>query len=128
MTAGSAAGDGDTIEIRGLRLLCRVGVTAAERASAQPVEVDVDLAVDLSAAAGSDSVSDTVDYGAVAVAVAEAVTEGDHELLERVAERAAGAALRVDRRSTAVSVAVRKLRPPLPLDVSSTGVRIHRSR
>lgn len=124
--------EGDTIEIRGLRLLCHVGVTAEERAVAQPVEVDLDLSVDLSAAASSDSVSDTVDYGAVAVAVDAAVrgehARLEHALLERVAAVAADAALAVDDRTSAVVVAVRKLRPPIPLDVASTGVRIHRRR
>lgn len=126
--AASPPDDGDRIEIRGLRVLCRVGVTPEERASAQPLELDVDLAVDLTAAAASDSVSDTVDYGAVGLAVAEAVTADEHDLLERVAALAADAALRVDLRTTSVSVTVRKLRPPVPLHVESTGVRIHRSR
>lgn len=119
---------GDAIEIRGLRVLCRVGVTAEERAVAQPIEVDLDLAVDLSAAAGSDAVADTVDYGAVAVAVADAMTAGEHALLERLAATAAEATFAVDDRTSAVVVAVRKLRPPVPLDVASTGVRIHRAR
>ena len=120
--------DGDRIEIRGLRLLCRVGVSAEERSVAQPVEVDLDLEVDLSTAASSDSVSDTVDYGAVAIAVADAVTDAEHALLERLAAVAAEAVLAVDDRTEAVVVAVRKLRPPVPLDVASTGVRIRRSR
>ena len=119
--------EGDTIEIRGLRLLCNVGVTAEERAVAQPVEVDLDLSVDLSTAASTDSVSDTVDYGAVAVAVADAV-RGEHALLEHLAAVAADAAMAVDARTSAVVVAVRKLRPPVPLDVASTGVRLHRRR
>jgi dihydroneopterin aldolase len=118
----------DAIEIRGLRLLCHVGVTAGERATAQPLEVDVDLAVDLAAAAASDSVGDTVDYGVVSVAIAAAVQEGQHDLLERVAALAADAALGVDDRASSVTLTVRKLRPPVPLDVASTGVRLHRSR
>ena len=38
------------------------------------------------------------------------------------------ALLIVDPRLEAVEVTVRKLRPPLPLDVASTGVRVRRSR
>lgn len=122
------AADGDSIEIRGLRLLCHVGVPVEERAVAQPVEIDLDLDVDLSAAATTDSVADTIDYGAVVLAVAAAVTDGEHELLERLAALASEAALAVDARARAVSVTVRKLRPPVPLDVASTGVRVHRTR
>ena len=120
--------DGDRIEIRGLRLVTRVGVPESERAVAQPIELDVDLEVDLGSAAGSDDVADTVDYGAVAVAVAEAVHAGEWALLERVAAVAADAALAVDDRTEAVTVTVRKLRPPVPLDVHSTGVRLRRTR
>lgn len=120
--------EGDRIEIRGLRLLCRVGVPAGERAVAQPIEVDLDLILDLTEATASDDVADTVDYGAVALAVAEAVTTGEHALLERLAALAADAAFTVDERTSEVVVTVRKLRPPVPLDVASTGVRIRRSR
>jgi FolB domain-containing protein len=119
---------GDRIEIRGLRLVVRVGVPAEERALPQPVELDIDLEVDLSAAALSDDVADTVDYGAVAVAVADAVTGTEFALLERLAAVVADRALAVDDRTHAAAVTVRKLRPPVPLDVASTGVRIRRER
>ena len=122
---GAAMG---SIEIRGLRVMCHVGVPEAERAVPQPIEFDLDLVVDLDAAASSDSVSDTVDYGAVSEAGAAAVTSGPHALLERLAGLAADAALAVDQRSVAVSVTVRKLRPPVPVDVATTAVRLHRAR
>ena len=124
---GSPPGPGD-IQIRGLRVLCRVGVTAEERAAPQPIEVDIDLFVDLAPAAASDRVTDTVDYGAVTTAVADALTTNEHALLERLALLAADAALAVDRRTRAVTVSVRKLRPPVPEHVASTGVRLHHVR
>jgi hypothetical protein len=40
----------------------------------------------------------------------------------------ASALLIVDPRLEAVEVTVRKLHPPLPLDVGSTGVRVRRAR
>ncbi len=118
----------DRIEIRAIRVLCHVGVGADERADAQPLELDVDLELSLTAAAESDDVVDTVDYGEVSLAVAAAVQGVEHVLLERVAAVAADAALGVDDRAEAVTVAVRKLRPPIPLDVGTTGVRLRRSR
>lgn len=118
----------DRIEIRGLRVVCRVGVPEDERAVPQPLEIDLELQVDLAAAAASDDVADTVDYGAVTLAVAEAVCREPHALLERVAGIAADAALGVDGRSSAVTVTIRKIRPPIPLDVVSTAVRLHRTR
>ena len=122
------AGERDRIEIRGLRLLAHVGVPDAERAVAQPVELDIDLEVDLRDAAESDAVTDTVDYGAVAGAVAEVVTDRRFALLERLAADVADTVLAHDARTRAVTVAVRKLRPPVPLDVGSTGVRLRRTR
>lgn len=118
----------DWIEIRGLRVVCNVGVPDDERSVPQPLEIDVELHVDLDQAARSDDVTDTVDYGAVTVAVAEAISRQAHALLERVAGVAADAALGVDTRATAVTVTVRKIRPPIPLDVVSTAVRLCRSR
>lgn len=118
----------DRIEIRGLRVLCHVGVPDEERASAQPLEVDLDLEVDVADAGASDDVADTVDYGVVSVAVAAAIEGSAHALLERVATVAADAALASDERVAAVTVAVRKLRPPVPVDVATTGVRLRRTR
>lgn len=116
------------ILIDGLRVLAHVGVPEAERAEAQPLSLDVELFVDLDAAGRSDDVADTVDYGAVAVAVADAVVAEPIALLERVAAVAADAALAVDDRTSAVTVTVTKLRPPIPRDVQSSAVRLHRER
>lgn len=118
----------DRIELRGLRLVGLVGVLDHERATGQPLEVDLDLSVDLTAAGRSDDLADTVDYGAVCTAVAAAVAAGHVALLEHLATRVADAVLARDDRVVAVEVAVRKLRPPVPLDLASSGVRIVRGR
>ena len=80
--------------------------------------------VDLHTAAETDDVDDTVDYGAVALAVASAVRSRPVSLLERVASIAGAAALAVDARTISATVSVRKLRPPVPLDIDTTGVRL----
>jgi dihydroneopterin aldolase len=115
----------DLVELRGLRAMGVHGVLAEEQTRAQPFEVDLDVTVDLSAAGRSDDLSDTVDYGALTELVAK-VVEGEHfQLLERLAERIAEVVLD-DPRATSVTVAVRKLRPPVPLDLATAGVRITR--
>lgn len=118
----------DRIELRGLRLTAHVGVSEAERMQAQPLELDVDLLVDLRPPAESDDVVDTVDYGVAAIAIAEAVGHGQHHLLERVAKVAADAAFGADQRVRAATVTVRKVRPPVPVDIVTTGVTIHFER
>ena len=100
------------------------GVLPEEQDRAQPFEVDVDLAADLSVAGRSDALADTVDYGAVAGAVAAVVAGGHYQLLERLATRIAERVLATDRRVTAVTVTVRKLRPPIAADVASVGVTV----
>jgi 7,8-dihydroneopterin aldolase/epimerase/oxygenase len=118
----------DRIELRGLRMTGRVGVLPAERATDQPLEIDLDLVVDLGAAGASDALADTVDYGAVCDAVATAVRAGHVDLLERLASRIADTVLAVDPAIAAVDLAVRKLRPPVPHDLATSGVHIVRER
>jgi dihydroneopterin aldolase len=115
----------DRIELRGLRAVGTHGVLAEEQARAQPFEVDLDLDADLAAAGRSDELADTVDYGGLAERVAQVVMGERHALLERLAERIAETAL-ADARVRSVTVTVRKLRPPVPVDLASAGVRVVR--
>lgn len=122
----------DAIELRGLRVVGRHGVLPEEHERAQPFEVDLDLEVDLRPAGRSDALADTVDYGAVAQSVRE-VVEGDHsDLLEHLAERIARAVFAAAGTAgpdvAAVAVTLRKLRPPVAVDMASAAVRIHRRR
>jgi dihydroneopterin aldolase len=117
----------DRIELRGIRALGVHGVLPEERQRAQPFAIDLDLAVDLRAPGRSDDLNDTVDYGAVADAVVAEVAGPHAALLERLAERIASRVLATaGQRATSVTVTVRKLRPPLPIDIASAGVRITR--
>lgn len=118
----------DRIELRGLRLVAIVGVLPEERTRAQPLELDVDLAVDMAAAGGSDALDDTVDYGAVCDTLARVADEARPQLLERLAVLLADAVLALDPRIGEVQLAVRKLRPPVPHALSSSGVRVTRGR
>lgn len=122
----------DRIELRGLRVLGRHGLLPEERRREQPFEVDLDLEMDLGAAGTSDDLSDTVDYGAVAEAVRGVVGGAHSELLEHLAVRIARASIEaagpVADRVDAVTVVIRKLRPPVAADMASAGVRIRRAR
>jgi dihydroneopterin aldolase len=115
----------DRIELRGLRVTGTHGVLPEEQTRAQPFELDLDIEADLRAAGTSDALDDTVDYGALSETAARVVANERHALLERVAERVAEEALR-DPRVHAVTVTVRKLRPPVPVDLASAAVRVTR--
>ena len=119
--------ESDVIEVRGLRALAICGALPEEQARPQPVEVDLDVVVDLSPAGSSDDLDDTVDYAAIAADVEQVLIHERFTLLERLAQRLAEVVL-VDPRVAAVTVAVRKLRPPVPQQLDTTGVRITRRR
>lgn len=116
------------MELRGLRLLGRCGALPEEADRPQPLEVDLDVELDLSAAGASDDLGDTVDYGTLCALVERVVGAGHVSLLEHLADLLAGAVLGADARITSVTVWLRKLRPPVPQDLATSGVRRSRSR
>jgi dihydroneopterin aldolase len=116
----------DVIRLQGLRLMGTHGALPEEQRRAQPFELDIDMTVDVALAGRTDALIDTVHYGEVSAAVAKVVTGEQHRLLERLATRVADDVLAVDERITSVTVTVRKLRPPLPVDLASAGVTITR--
>jgi dihydroneopterin aldolase len=118
----------DRIEIRGLRVVATHGALAEERERAQPFELDLDIWVDTAPAGANDRLADTVDYGVVVERVAALVRETSFHLLEALAEAVARCVTELDPRVQRVSVALRKLRPPIKEDVSSVGVFVVRGR
>jgi dihydroneopterin aldolase len=117
----------DRIEVRGLRVEGVHGVLEEERALPQPFEVDLDLYLDTAEAAATDDLATTADYAAAVDAVVAVLTGPPHRLVESLAGAIAAAVL-ADPKVAEVTVSVRKLRPPVAYEVTSTGVRIHRRR
>lgn len=122
----------DVIELRGLLVTGTHGLLEEERQRAQPFEVDLDLVADLSGAARTDELAQTIDYGSV-VAVAAGVVAGSHcDLLEHLASKIADAVFESVSGGAGgdlleeVTVAVRKVRPPVPFVMTSAGVRFTR--
>ena len=116
------------IEVRGLRVVGVHGVLPEERERAQPFELDLEISGDFAAAATSDRLGDTADYGLLAARAAAVVATTSFSLLEALAHAVATALLEADGRVRAVAVTVRKLRPPLALDLDSVGVRLELRR
>jgi len=122
-----SSGAPDRIELRGLRALGICGALPEERERVQPIEVDLDVVADLAVAGQSDALDDTVNYGELAEAVEAVITTERFTLLERLAERITEVVLAVAG-VEAVTVSVRKLRPPVPQQLDTSGVRITRPR
>ena|SRR5690348_3224204 len=117
----------DRIELRGLVASGRCGVLPEELDRPQPLEVDLDIDLDLTRAATTDDLDETIDYGAVCSIVERVITTERFALLERLAERLAEVVLS-DERVLSVTVVVRKLRPPVPQQLATAGVRLTRTR
>lgn len=115
----------DAILLTGLRAVGAIGVLPEEQARAQPFEIDLSLRLDLRPAGTSDNLADTIDYGSLAEKVVSLVSAGGDALLERVAQRIAHLVL-ADVRVDEVEVTVRKLRPPIPVDVICSAVTVVR--
>lgn len=117
----------DQIEIRGLRVVGVVGALPEERVRAQPFDVDVDIHFDAAEAGATDDLDATINYAVPVAAIERVIRDEGHVLLERVATRIAEEVL-THPKVLLVEVCVRKLNPPLPSDLGSTGVRIRRNR
>ena len=117
----------DLIELRGLRATGFCGALPEEQERRQPFQVDLDVEADLSAAAASDRLDDTIDYGALCATIQAVFDDERFVLLERLAARLIEVVM-ADPRVDAVTVSVTKLRPPVPHQLESSGVRLRRTR
>jgi 7,8-dihydroneopterin aldolase/epimerase/oxygenase len=114
-----------TIQIVGLSLYTRHGVTEAERELGQRLLIDVAFEVTGADATVTDRVEDTVDYADACEQVALAAQERSYKTLERlcsaIAERLA------DRYGAdSVRVKATKPEPPIPLPVEEVSVEVWR--
>ncbi len=113
----------EVIELRGLRVMAVVGLLGEERLRAQPLSFDLDVERPFELAAKGDDLAQTTNYAEVLAATARVAREGRFLLLETLARSVADEVLQMDPAISAVTVAVRKLRPPVEFDLDSVGVR-----
>jgi dihydroneopterin aldolase len=116
----------DRIVLSAMRFQGRHGVTAEERATPQPFEVDVELVTNLQPAGVEDDLARTVDYGAAFEICRELVEATNFRLLEAIAEGLAHELLRAFPQVDEVVVRVRKLHVPIEGDLAYAGVEIRR--
>ncbi len=116
-----------TIEISGLSLYTRLGVTEAEREIGQRLLIDLTLEVGEPDATLTDMIDDTVDYGEVCNVVALVAQQRTYHTLERLSTAIADRLLE-DFDVEAVSVKATKPEPPIPLPVEEVSVTVWRER
>jgi dihydroneopterin aldolase len=112
-----------TIEITGLSLYTRHGVSEAERELGQRLVFDVVFELDDCDATVTDRIEDTVDYADACEQVALAAQERSYRTLERLCSAIAD---RLSQRYGAESVRVKaaKPEPPIPLPVEEVSVEV----
>ncbi len=112
-----------TVEITGLSLYTRHGVSEAERELGQRLVFDLSFELERCDATVTDRVEDTIDYGEVCEQVALAAQERSYKTLERLCTAVAD---RLIDRFGAESVRVKaaKPEPPIPLPVDEVSVEI----
>jgi len=112
-----------SIEISGLSLFTRHGVSDAERELGQRLVFDIAFELDDCDATVTDRVEDTVNYADVCEQVALAAQERSYRTLERLC--AAVADRLIDRfGAESVRVKAAKPEPPIPLPVEEVSVEV----
>jgi dihydroneopterin aldolase len=114
-----------TVEITGLSLYTRHGVSDAEREVGQRLVLDLRLDVGQTDATVTDSVEDTVDYADVCQLVALIAQQRSHRTLERLCSTIADRLL-ADYELEGVWVKATKPEPPIALSVDEVSVEIWR--
>ncbi len=114
----------DRIQIKGLRLVTRVGVPEEERALPQSVAANVSITLAKSFKGFDDRIENTIDYYRVSKRLREIASAGERRLIETLAEDLAAAVLAFDGVS-AVTLEVEKFILP---DCDRVSVEITRAR
>jgi 7,8-dihydroneopterin aldolase/epimerase/oxygenase len=119
------AGAKYTVTIRGLVLMCSIGIRRREREEKQRVRISVDLIATASAAAPGDDRRRVINYEKVVAAIREIARSGHIDLCEGFAERISTACF-ADPRVERVRVWVEKL-DVFP-DAEGVGAVLERTR
>ncbi len=120
---GASGSPAVSIDISGLSLYTRHGVSEAERDVGQRLVFDISFELDDCDATVTDRVEDTIDYGKVCEQVALAAQERSYKTLERLCSAVAD---RLIDRFGAESVRVKaaKPEPPIALPVDEVAVEV----
>lgn len=117
----------DLIEVRGLRLRGRVGVTSDERLHDQQLVISLAARLDTRLASATDDVHATFDYEEAVREISKIVSAESYQLIETLADRIARAMLS---HAGVLDVWVRIAKPEAPLseEVDEVAVEVSRSR
>jgi FolB domain-containing protein len=117
----------DLVEVRGLRLRARIGVTQEERAQEQGVVISVAARLDTRRASALDDITETLDYEEAVRQISKIVSGESYALAETLADRIARTLLS---NPSVDDVWVRISKPEVTLaeEVDEVAVEISRTR
>jgi FolB domain-containing protein len=115
----------DWIYLHGLRLKCRIGVSAEERRARREITADIALRCNLSRAGKSDCLKDTIDYAEIVKTVTAMARRKTFCLLEALAGQIAKICLA---RPAVSKVTVKVTKTGFAPNVHSAGAEITRQR
>ena len=113
------------VYVRDLELMAYLGIHEHEKANAQRILVNVDLFLGEASSGTEDDIRNVVDYETVIKKIEAIVAEGHVNLVEKLAERIAGACL-ADERVFIARIRVEK--PDIIPNAQGVGVEIERTR
>jgi len=122
---GSASGAQYTVTVRGLVLLCSIGIRPREREEKQRVRISVDLVADAAAGFPGEDRRRVINYEKVVAAIRRIAGSGHIDLCEGFAERISEACF-ADPRVARVRVWVEKL--DVFADAEGVGAVLERAR
>lgn len=115
------------ISVQGLEIYAYHGFFPEERKIGGKYIVDIHVESDVSEAVGSDNLSDTVNYADLAqIAMNEMKIKS--KLIEHLAGRILDAIMDLDGTICWARVVVKKLNPPMGLNLQSVSVELEKSR
>ena len=117
----------DRIALTGLEVFAHHGVFDFEREQGQRFVIDAEVAVDMRDAAARDELARTVNYAELTAAILAAAADEPVDLIETLAERLAGVALRFAG-VTAARITVHKPDAPIDAQFADVSVRVVRRR
>lgn len=116
------------IRVRGAEVYAHHGVGHAERELGGRYSFDLEIEADISAAASTDDLTATVDYERAYKIARDEIVGARYMLLESIVVRVADVLLEQFPRALAVTVCLRKLRPPISGVIDSVEVAHTRRR
>ncbi|HUG43026.1 MAG TPA: dihydroneopterin aldolase [Acidobacteriota bacterium] len=116
------------IELKGIRCMSQIGVSARERGARQELRIDLALQVDVRRAVEGDDLNETVNYRRLVRTVQNTASSNSFRLIETLASRLLDRLFETEDRIQNARIRVRKRPDSLRREVEYAAVTLSRRR